>query len=88
MQENIDMKKDYKSSLQRLAEYFELSRDKYKARSAIYQKEKRELQIQIRDLERSKQKWKSECLHLRNEIAELTGKEKKTKELLFKILNQ
>lgn len=88
MQENIDMKKDYKSSLQRLAEYFELSRDKYKVRSAIYQKEKRELQIQIRDLERSKQKWKSECLQLRNEVAELSNKEKKTKELLLRLLNQ
>lgn len=52
------MKKEYKSSLQRLVKCFELSRDKYKVRSSKYQKEKRELKIQIRDAERSKEKWK------------------------------
>ncbi len=82
------MKKDYKSSSIRLAQYFELSRDKYKVRALKYQNEKREQQIRIRDLERSKEKWKSECLQLRNEIAEFRNKEKKTKELLFRIINQ
>ncbi len=82
------MKKDYKSSNTRLVEYFESSRDKYKERSSVYQKEKRELQIHIRDLSRSKEKWKAECLQLRNEVNELREKEKKTKELLLMLLNQ
>lgn len=82
------MEKNYKSSPQRLAEYFEASRDKYKARSFRYQKEKRAYQIQIRDLERSKTKWKEECLQLREELSELRIKQKKTIDVIMKLFNQ
>jgi hypothetical protein len=82
------MKKEYKSTPIRLVEFFETSRDKWKERSLKYQKEKRALQIQVRDISRSKGKWKDECSRLRIENNKLRGKEKKTKELLQKILSQ
>ena len=53
------MKKVYKSTLQRLVAYFETSRNKWKKRSTKYQAEIRRLKIQVRDLKRSKEKWKS-----------------------------
>ena len=81
------MKKEYKSTVPRLVEFFETSRDLWKERSLKYQKEKRALQIQIRDLYRSKEKWKSECTQLKIEINKLRENGKKTKELLEKILN-
>jgi len=68
------MKEDYKSSQNRLVKYFEESRNKWKERSLIYQKEKRELLIQKRDLERSKEKWKKECIQAKAQIEELKKK--------------
>ena len=64
----------YKSSPSRLVKYFEDSRNKWKARSLVYQEEKRELLIQKRDLERSKDKWKRECLILKIEVKEDTSR--------------
>lgn len=61
------MKKDYRCSPQRLAVYFEISRDKWKARSCKYQAEKRALQIQVRDLRRSVDYWKEKCSSLDRE---------------------
>ena len=72
------MKKEYKSSLVRLVAYFELSRNAWKKRCLKYQTEKREFQIQIRDLKRSKEIWKSECIRLKIENAEIK-EQKKTK---------
>jgi hypothetical protein len=82
------MKKEYKSTDTRLVEYFGNSRNQWKERSMKYHREKRALQIQIRDLIRSKKKWKDECIKLRKEINELRDKEKKTKEILLKLINQ
>lgn len=79
------MDKEYKCSPKRLVKYFEFSRDRFKERCTIYQKEKRELKIQFRDMKRSKEKWKRECLQLRNEVSQLKDKEKKTTILLLKI---
>lgn len=58
------MKKEYRSSLKRLAAYFESSRDKWKARCLVYQQEKRALQIQVRDLKRSLDNWKTKYKNL------------------------
>jgi hypothetical protein len=81
------MKKEYKSTTIRLVEFFETSRNQWKERSLKYQKEKRELQIQVRDLSRSKEKWKNECLLLKAENIELKYKEKKTKEILLNLIS-
>ena len=80
------MKINYKSTQTRLVKYFEDSRNKWKERSLLYQNEKRELLIQKRDLERSKDKWKSECLELKVEIKELKKKNEKIKELMKVIM--
>jgi hypothetical protein len=72
------MKKEYKSSLVRLVTFFESSRNSWKERCLKYQTEKRELQIQIRDIRRSKEVWKAECIKLRIENTEF-NKQKKTK---------
>jgi len=82
------MKREYKCSETRLVDYFESSRDKWKERSMNYQKEKKELLIEVRDLRRSRNKWKDECLKLKSALKEFQDKEKKTKELLQTILNQ
>ena len=47
------MKKDYKSTSIRLANYFEDSRDKWKERSLKYQKEKREYLKTIKELQKT-----------------------------------
>ena len=71
------MKGNYKCSDTRLVEYFETSRNKWKARSIKYQNEKRELINEIRDLRRSKEKWKNECRQHNDELRILKMKEKK-----------
>jgi len=73
------MKREYKCTEKRLAEYFESSRDKWKERSNKNQKEKKELLTIVRDLQRSKEKWKTECLNLRCELNELQNIKKKKK---------
>jgi hypothetical protein len=80
------MKTDYKSSNNRLVKYFEESRNKWKNRSLTYQEEKRELLIQKRDLERSKEKWKTDCVGLKLQLDELKKKYQKIKELAKMIL--
>ena len=83
MQIEIIMKKEYKSSLVRLVAYFETSRNAWKVRCLKYQTEKRELQIKIRDISRSKETWKAECVNLRieNSVFKNQKKTKKNKEL-------
>lgn len=80
------MKVNYKSTQKRLVKYFEESRNKWKERSLAYQEEKRELLIQKRDLKRSKEKWKNECIELKTQLNELKKKNKKIKELVKIIL--
>jgi len=82
------MKQEYKCSENRLVEYFETSRNKWKKRSNKYQMEKKKLLTEIRDLRRSKNKWKDECLKLKSALKEFQSKEKKTEKLLQTILNQ
>lgn len=82
------MKKDFKTTTKRLAQYFETSRDSWKARSLKYQAEKRELLIQKRDVERSKEKWKEECIQLKIELSEIKKKYQKIKEFAIIIMEQ
>lgn len=82
------MKREYKSTETRLAVYFESSRDKWKERSLQKQKEKRQLLTEIRDLRRSKEKWKNDCKKAKAELEEMKNSQKKTKELLQIIMNQ
>jgi len=82
------MKREYKCKENRLVEYFESSRDKWKEHSNTYQKEKKALLTEVRDLRRSKEKWKHECLKMRAELIELQNIQKKTKDLLQIIQNQ
>ena len=56
------MKKVYKSSAKRLADFFESSRDKWKLRSHKNQTEKRKLENEIRDLRRSVSYWKNKYM--------------------------
>lgn len=82
------MAEKYKCSDKRLAIYFEGSRDKWKERAGLIQTEKRLLQLTIRDITRSKEKWKEECLQLRKENAELKKKRQKMKELIQLIIEE
>jgi hypothetical protein len=50
--------KDYKSSASRLARFFAKSRDQWRANAADKQKKIRALETRVRDLERSREKWK------------------------------
>ena len=80
------MQIDYKSSPNRLLKYFDESRNNWRQRSLIYQKEKRELLIKNRDLERSKEKWKNECIQLRTVLKDIKKKNEIIKEFAKKIL--
>jgi hypothetical protein len=82
------MAKEYKCSDKRLVDYFEESRNNWKARASAYQREKRQKDTKIRDLLRSGEKWKTECIQLRKENAELKKKQKKTRELIQMLLNE
>ncbi len=62
--------KKYKSSLNRLAKFFEDSRDKWRARAKRYQAEKRKLQYRNRDLERMLVNYKRKCSELEKGISE------------------
>lgn len=81
------METEFKSSDKRLVDFFKQSRDNWKGRSLKYQREKRQMTIQVRDLKRSKEKWKRECTQLHEEIDCLEKKREKTKELLKKLLD-
>jgi hypothetical protein len=80
------MQIDYKSSPNRLFKYFDESRNNWRQRSLIYQKEKSELLIKNRDLERSKEKWKNECIQLRTVLKDIKKKNEIIKEFAKKIL--
>ncbi len=70
------MLRNYKSSLKRLALYFETSKNNWRARAKIYQEEKRQQQTQIRDLKRSKSNWKCKCLELKKELDAIKKQQK------------
>lgn len=53
--------KDFKSSANRLVEFFQSSRDKWKKRATDRHKENRALKVKIRDLENSRKKWKDKA---------------------------
>lgn len=79
------MSKEYKSSSERLAQYFELSRDKWKERSDKYYKEKRNLFLKLRDVIKSRDMWKNKCKQLQEENQKLLEDKKKVRELLTQI---
>ena len=81
------METEFKSSDKRLVDFFKQSRDSWKERSLKYQKEKRQMTIQIRDLKRSKEKWKRECAQLHEDIDGLKKKREKTREFIRKIMD-
>ena len=75
------MEKEYKSTAKRLAVFFEKSRDLWRNRSQGYQADKRNLQIQIRDLKRSKEKWKTKFKKSEERLTELKKKNQKIEEI-------
>jgi len=56
--------KTFKSSVNRLREYFEKSRDKWKQKAIDRHKKIRALQIRVRDLEKSRDNWKSKAKNI------------------------
>ena len=82
------MQKKYRSTDKRLLKYFEESRNKWKERSLKYQSEKRDISFKLRDTERSKEKWKNECIQLKKQLSELKKKHQKMKELALLILEK
>jgi hypothetical protein len=62
--------KGYKSSASRLARFFEGSRDKWRAHAGEKQKKVRALETRVRDLERSRAKWKGRALQAEQKLAE------------------
>lgn len=62
--------KDYKISDNRLARFFEKSRDQWRAHAAEKQKKLRALETRVRDLERSRAKWKERAQQAEQAIIE------------------
>jgi septal ring factor EnvC (AmiA/AmiB activator) len=58
----------YKSPLRKLAQFFEKSRDNWKAKSLANKKKHRQLKKKFRTLEISKKRWKDEALDLRKQL--------------------
>ena len=75
------MAKIYKSSLKRLVKFFENSRNSWRVRANNYQADKRRMQTEIRDLQRSKNKWKVKCIKLKTEVAVLKKKNEPIREI-------
>ena len=61
----------YKSPLRKLVQFFEKSRDSWKAKSLANKKENRQLKKKLRTLETSKKKWKDEAINLRKQLKNL-----------------
>jgi hypothetical protein len=58
----------YKSSEQRLAKWFGESRDSWREKSLLRQKELRALEVKIRDLENSRDNWKERAKKAEKEL--------------------
>jgi len=70
-------KDSYKSPLRKLVQFFEKSRDTWKAKSLANKKENRQLKKKLQTLEISKKRWKDERLLGSSEIIEsVFGKQK------------
>ena len=61
----------YKSPLRKLVQFFEKSRDSWKAKSLKNKKENRHLKKKLRTLETSKKRWKDEAINLRKQLKNL-----------------
>ena len=61
----------YKSPLRKLVQFFEKSRDRWKAKSLANKKENRQLKKKLRTSEIAKKKWKEETIKLRKHIKNL-----------------
>ncbi len=62
--------KGYKGSASRLARFFEQSRDRWRAHAAEKQKKLRALETRVRDLERSRLKWKERAQQAERAVAQ------------------
>ncbi len=58
----------YKSPLRKLVQFFEKSRDTWKAKSLANKKENRQLKKKILTLKTSKKRWKDEAINLRKQL--------------------
>ncbi len=61
----------YKSPLRKLVQFFEKSRDCWKAKSLKNKKENRQLKKKLRTLETSKKRWKDDAINLRKQLKNL-----------------
>ena len=64
-------KDSYKSPLRKLVQFFEKSRDTWKAKSLANKKENRQLKKKLQTLETSKKRWKDETINLRKQLKNL-----------------
>ena len=65
------MIEEYRSSAERLANWFLESRNKWKERALKKQKELRKAGIKIRDLEKSREEWKIKAKEYKEKIKKL-----------------
>ena len=63
--------KAYKSPLPKLVDFFKSSRDKWKAKHTVRKRENKRLANQVAAVEKSRERWRSECKELRGEVASL-----------------
>ena len=67
---------NYSSSPERLASWFWESRNKWKQKALTKQKELRKAGIKIRDLQKSREEWKTKAKECRVQIKELKEENK------------
>ena len=65
------MREDYSSSSERLANWFLSSRNKWKQKALHKQKELRKAGIKIRDLQKSREEWKTKAKEYKEKIKKL-----------------
>lgn len=63
--------KEYRSSVRKLAKFFEKSRDKWKQKCLAAKQRVKRLQTKVADLQKSRERWKKEARQLRCEVSEL-----------------
>lgn len=74
--ENGRENKNYKSPSRKLINFFERSRDQWKAKCSKAKKTVKRLTNRIRFLEKSKERWKMKAKELEDEIARIKAKER------------
>lgn len=74
--------KEYKSSVRKLARFFEKSRDRWKAKCREAKRTIRLLKNRIRFLEKSRDRWRQRAKEMKQELAEAEARERELKEEL------